>query len=172
MLLVGCRLKHSGVGEDDSLILIAFRLAVDHDIVELSRIHVLLLYIYISLWNAIVEDAFRYLELRTLLLHRQHQLCEMHLRIRTNIVFEVERSSGDEQDDDYQRAERLYQRHSRCLYCRQLTALAEITECHQRCQQYSQRQGLWDEHQRHIPEELGQYLHRQSLADEVIDVFP
>ena len=75
-------------------------------------------------------------------------------------------------ENDYERTEGLHQRDARCLDGRQLRALAKVAEGDERRQQDGQRQGLRHEREPHVPEELRQHLHREPLADEVVDIAP
>ena len=70
VLLVGGGLQHTRVGEDDLLVLIAARHAIDHNAIELTCLHVLLLHVDVAAGDAVVEDALWNFQLRTLLLHR------------------------------------------------------------------------------------------------------
>ena len=108
MFLLGRTLQHTRVGEDNGGILIAVGHAIDHDAVELSCIHILLLHIEVAVRDSIVEDAFRDFQFRTLLLHRYEELCQLLVGVRTYIILEVEGSEHDDDGDDDERAESLH----------------------------------------------------------------
>ena len=93
VLLLGCALHHTRVGQDDGLVLVAACHAVDHDAVQHTRLQILLLYVDVRSWYAVVEYSFWYLHLRTLLLHTQQQAIEVLIGPRTHYILEVERHS-------------------------------------------------------------------------------
>ena len=109
VLLLGGRLQHARVGQDDGGVLVAVGHAVYHDAVELARLHVLALHVEVALRQSVVEDALRYLQLGALLLHRDEQLRHLLVGARTQVVLEIERADGDEGDEDDEGAQRLHQ---------------------------------------------------------------
>ena len=172
MLLFRCRLQHARVGQDDGLVLVRVRLPIDHDAVEMTRFQVLFLYIEVRARNAVVEDTLRNLQFRTLLLHRQEQLRELDVGLGHHHVLEEERDAGYQTGDDDERAHRLHQRDACRLDGSQLRALAQVAVCDQGRKKDGQRECLWHQSQAHIPEELCQYLQRQTLANQFVDISP
>ena len=172
MLLLCRRLEHARVGKDDGLVLVAVGHPVHHDVIEVSGLQVFLLHIEVGIGDAVIEDAFGYLQLRTFLLHGDEQLGDVLLRARSYIVLEIERTAGDEDTDDDQTAERLDQRNAGRLDGRQLGTLAEVAVGNKRGEEDGQRKGLRHHHQAHVPEELSENIHGQSLADQVVDIPP
>ena len=73
MLLLGGRLKHARVGEDDGCIIVTVGHLVDHDAIEHAGVQVFVLHVDVALGDAVVENALGNLQLRTLLLHRDKQ---------------------------------------------------------------------------------------------------
>ena len=172
VLLLGRRLHHARVGQDDGGILVAVGHAVDHDAVELARLHVLLLHVDVRAGDAVVEDTLGNLQLGTLLLHRHQQLVERTVGIRAYDILEVERQAGNQHDDDDEPAEGLHQRDAGGLDGCQLRRFAKITKCDEARQEDGQREGLRHQHQAHIPEELRHDFQRQTLAYQFVDVSP
>ena len=172
VLLVGRRLQHARVGQDNLLVLVAARHTVDHDAVQMARLHVLLLHVDVAAGDAVVEDALGNLQFGTLLLHREQQLAHLHVGVGAHVVLEVERSERDDDGHDDERAHGLHERDAGGLDGGELAALAEVAERDERRQQQGQRQRLGHEHQTHVPEELRHDLHRDALTDELVDVAP
>ena len=139
VLLLRRRLKHARVGKDDGLVLIAVGHPIHHYIIKVSRLQVFLLYIKVGIGNAVIEDPFGYLQLRTFLLHGDEQLGDVLLCARPDVVLEIERTAGDEDTDDDQAAERLDQRDACRLDGRQLGTLAEVAVGYKGRKEYGQR---------------------------------
>lgn len=172
-VLLLCRgLQHARVGKDNGLVLVAAGHAVDHDIVEFARLHVLLAHVDVGLRNAIIEHALRYFQLRAFLFHRQHELRELELGMGGNVVLEVEGHKGDENADHDKPAHRLQQGDTCGLDGRKLAALAQVAEGDERAKQDGERQSLRHHDEGHVPEELPQDIHRQALAYQLVDKSP
>ena len=90
VLLLSRGLHHSGIGQDDGGVFVASSHAVDHDTIQHTRLEVFLLHVEIGVGDAVVEDAFRYFQLRALLLHGNQQLCERHVCPWAYDVLEIE----------------------------------------------------------------------------------
>ena len=172
VLLLCRRLQHARVGQNDGRILIAVGHPVDHDSVEFARLHIFLLHIEVAVGDAVVEDTLGDFQFRTLLLHRDEQLGDLHVGLRTYVVLEIERTAHDHHRDENQRAEGLHQRNACGLDGREFRAFTQISECDERGEEDGQGQGLRHEHQTHVPKKLGQHLHRKALADELVDIPP
>ena len=109
VFLLGCRLQHSRVGEDDGGILISARHLVDGDAIQLARCHVLLLHIQVAIGDSVVEYSLGYLQLGVLLLHREQQLAKRLVGVRHNHILEIIRHPRDNNHYHNQRAECLHQ---------------------------------------------------------------
>ncbi len=172
VLLLGSRLEHAGVGQDDGLVLVRLGHAVDHDVVEFARLQVFLSHVDVGLGDAVVEDALWYLQLRTFLLHRQHELGELQLGVGGDVVLEIERDEGDADAHDDQSAHRLEQGDACRLDGCQLAALAQVAVGDERTEQDGQGEGLRHHDQGHVPEKLRQHINGETLADKRIDIAP
>ena len=107
VLLLGCGLEHSRVGEDDGLVLVGACHPIYHDAVELARLGVLLLHVDVAVGDSVVEYTFGNLQLGALLLHGDEQLHDFHVGVGTDVVLEVERTQHDADGEDDERSERL-----------------------------------------------------------------
>ena len=172
VFLLGGRLQHARVGQDDGGVLVAVGHAVYHDAVELAGLHVLALHVEVALRQSIVEDALRYLQLGALLLHRDEELRHLLVGARTQVVLEVERADGDEGDKDNEGAECLHQRDAGGLDGGELARLAQVAEGDERGEQDGQGESLRHHHLRHVPEKLCHDVEGETFADEGVDVFP
>ena len=172
MLFLCRRLQHARVGQNYGGIVIAVGHFINHHTVEHACLYVLFLHIQVTLRNAVIEYTLGNLQFGTLLLHGKEQPRERHVGARSHYVLKIERAQGYEYDDDHKRAERLHKRYARSLDGRKLAALAQVTEGDKRRKQDGQRKRLRHEHKTHIPEELGQHVHGQTLTDELVDIAP
>ena len=172
MFLLGRTLQHTRVGEDNGGILIAVGHAIDHDAVQLARLEVFLLYVEVAVGDSVIEDSLRDFQLRTLLLHRDEKLCQLHVGAGTDVVLKVERADHHEDSDDDERPESLHQRDASGLDGSQLRAFSQVAEGDKRRKQDGQRQSLWYKHESHVPEELRHDFHRQTFTYQFVDVSP
>ena len=109
MFLLCCRLHHTRVGQDNGLIFVTARHAIDHDAVEHTRIEVFLLNVDVRARDAAIEHALWNLKFRAFLLHTQQQLIETAVSHRTNYILEIERYEAHQHRDNDERAESLQQ---------------------------------------------------------------
>ena len=170
-LLCRC-LNAARVCQDNSSIVVAASHAVNHNAIQHTTLQVFLCHIKVRAGDAIVEDAFRNLHLRVLLLHRKQQLLEGDKGTRSNDFLKEERHACYGNSDDNERTHGLHQRHAGSLDSRQLRTFAQIAKSYQRRQQDSQGESLRHQHQTHIPEELRQHFHGKALANQLIDIAP
>ena len=154
------------------MVFIAGRHAVNHDAIELTGLHVLLLHIEVAVGDAAIEDAFGYLQFRALLLYRDKQLGHLLVGYRAYLVLEYEAHAGGDHCKDDERPEGLHQRDSRSLDGRELTALAQVAKSDKRRKQQCQRKRLGYEHQAHIPEQLTHNVESQTLAYQFVYKLP
>ena len=112
------------------------------------------------------------IQLRTFLLHRQHELGELQLGVGGDVVLEIERDEGDADAHDDQSAHRLEQGDACRLDGCQLAALAQVAVGDERTEQDGQGEGLRHHDQGHVPEKLRQHINGETLADKRIDIAP
>ena len=172
VLLLGRRLHHARVGQNDGGVLVALGHAVNHDAVQLARVHVFLLHVDVAVGDSVVEHALGNFQFGALLLHRDEQLGDFHVGLGPHIVLKIERGQADEHGNCDERPKGLHERDAGRLDGCELRTLAQIAESDERAQQDGQRKSLGNEHQGHVPEELRHHFHGQSLADELVDESP
>ena len=172
VLLVGCELHAGRVAVDDLGVVESVLEVVYQHIVEHARITVFVPHVEVVSRYLVVECALWYVQLRTLLLHGEHQRPELRLGIGAHHVLEVEAHHAYEAYEHHQRTEYLQQRHARRLHGHQLEALSEVSEGDQCCQQHGQRQRGRHQRQSGIDEELCQHRHIEALAHHLIYILP
>ena len=109
MLLLGCGLHHARVGQNDGGILVTARHPVDHDTVKHAGLHVFLLHVDVTARNTVVESALGNLQFRTLLFHRQEQLVERLIGLRSDDILKIKGDECHQDGNDNQWAEGLHQ---------------------------------------------------------------
>ena len=140
VLLVVGQLEVAGVGQDDACVVETAAHVVDHQVVEGARLLVLVVDEEVVAGNLVVEYTLGNLEFGRFLLYGVEQGIHFGLGHRQHIVLEKEGSDGYEADEDYQGLHHLQQRDSGRLHGRELKALAEVAEGHERRQQDGERQ--------------------------------
>ena len=88
------------------------------------------------------------------------------------VVLEVEEPACHRHDEEHDGADDAVEADPRGFECKELKALTQIAQRHQRRQQDTQRERHRDEGEGRIEDDLQQHEATQSLADQLIDVAP
>ena len=171
-MLVGRRLQAGRIGHHDLRILKALVHLVNNHLIEHARLGILVIHIDVDIGDAAIKHAFGNLDSRARLLHRHNHSRQLLLGIRRDVILKDKRNTRQQHAENADGHHDAPQRNAGRLHGRQFQLLAHISERNERSQQNGQRQSHRHQRDAGIPEKFGQNLHRQTLADQIIDITP
>ena len=170
--LVGRHLQSARIGQHNLRAVEALVRLVDNELVEHTRLHVLLLHVDVHVGHTVVEHALGNLHRRRSLFHANQQRAHTDGGLGRGLVLNIKRKARDKHRREHDGAHHTEQRNTSRLHRKQLQVLAHISKRNQRGQQHRQWQRSGDERQAHVPEKLCQNGQRQSLAHQFVNIAP
>ena len=162
----------SRVGKHDGRIVATFGYVINHDIVEHAGVVVLALHQQVVAGDFAIEYSLGNFKFGRLLLDREKQSPHLDLSVGEDIVLEEECSDRDGRDKENEGCHHTQQRDAGGFHGCQFKFFAKVAKCHQRSQQYSERQRHRHHRDCSIEEQLADDRYFKPFAYEVVDVFP